>query len=171
MQDETTFVKQLGIQWQKFNAQYLFLYFNIISRPYLKEAAPLSLYITKTGFRALLEKRLIPGKMHFPEQSILSSNVSSENSFWIASAGPMAFINPSLKKNQEIITKVWINTVEKLKISNIGYQSTFTVFPSCICVFWGKKCHMPAKQVKSQIQRVPAIPQGQCSLLPAALDS
>ena len=42
--------------------------------------------------------------MHFPEQSILSSNVSSENCFWIASAGPMAFMKPSLKKNQEIIT-------------------------------------------------------------------
>jgi len=83
--------------------------------------------------------------MHFPEQSILSSNVSSENIFWIASAGPMAFISPSLKKNQEIITKVWGNTVEKLTkdlkyVAHVfWYQSTFIVFPSCICVFEEKK--------------------------------
>lgn len=83
--------------------------------------------------------------MHFPEQSILSLNVSSENNFRIASAGPMASINPSLKKNQEIITKVRRNTVEKLTddlkyvVHVFWYQSTFTVFPSCNCVFEKKK--------------------------------
>ena len=80
--------------------------------------------------------------MHFPEQSILSSNVSSENCFWIASAGPMAFMNPSLKKNQEIITKFGGNIVKNLT-NDLNYkmitskykeltfsQSIFTVFPS-----------------------------------------
>lgn len=57
----------------------------------------------------------------------------------------MASINPSLKKNQEIITKVRRNTVEKLTddlkyvVHVFWYQSTFTVFPSCNCVFEKKK--------------------------------
>lgn len=93
--------------------------------------------------------------MHFPEQSILSLNVSSEKIFRITSAGPMASINPSLKKNQEIITKVWGNTVEKLTndlkyvVHVFWYQSTFIVFPSYNCVFWEKKkdsSHTEAKK-------------------------
>lgn len=44
----------------------------------------------------------------------------------------MAFINPSLKKNQEIITKVWGNTMEKLTndlkyvVHVFCYQSTLS---------------------------------------------
>ena len=89
-----------------------------------------------------MQKRLIPGKMHFPEQSILSSNISSDNCFWIASAGPMAFMKPSLKKNQEIIMKFERSIVKNLtndlnyemitsKYNEVTFsQSIFTVFPS-----------------------------------------
>lgn len=51
----------------------------------------------ETVFRVLWERTPVPGKMHFPEQSILSSNVSPENCLRIMSAGPTAFISPSLR--------------------------------------------------------------------------
>ena len=78
--------------------------------------------------------------MHFPEQSILSSNVSSENCLWITSAGPMAFINPSLKKKQ-VISDVWGNIVRNIvrnltnDLEYIVNVSVFILFPFWRCVF------------------------------------